>query len=125
VIAAAAFALLGLVLGTVALVAGGGDDEQNAGLRVERSTELPELRVFVAPGDNTTERAGGRRSVTVECVDPDGGVVASQSEPWPFTDTDQGTLDPHAHVQVDPAGLGDVERCRLRRTEPLLEGPVL
>jgi hypothetical protein len=108
----------------LAAVGSGGDDEEDGGLRVERSVELPELRVFVAPDDNTAERAGGRGSVTVECLGPEGGVLASVSSPWPFTDTDDGTLDPHAHVPVNPERLNDVESCRLRRTEPLLEGPV-
>jgi hypothetical protein len=112
-------------LGVVAVAGSGGDgEEEDAGLRVERSAGLPELIVYVEPGVNTPERTGGRRTVTVECVDPDGRVLASQDEAWPFTDTDQGTLDPHMHMAVNPARIDDVERCRVDATEPLLEGPV-
>ena len=102
----------------------GGDDEEDAALRVERSPDVPELLVFLAPDVNTPERSGGRRTVTVECLAAGGQVVASQDEDWPFTDTDQGTLDPHAHVTVDPARIGDVDRCRVRPAKPPLAGPV-
>jgi hypothetical protein len=60
----------------------------------------------------------------VECLDGDGGVVARKDEPWPFSDTDGNTLDPHAHVPVNPARINDVERCRVRPADPPLEGPV-
>lgn len=103
---------------------GGGDEVEDAGLRVERSPDLPELLVYVDPEVNTPERTSGGQSVTVVCVDPDGGVVARKDEAWPFTDTDQNTLDPHVHLPVNPARINDVERCRLKETEPLLEGPV-
>lgn len=109
----------------VAAVGSGGDDEEGGDLRVERSVDVPEVRVFVTPGDNTAGRAGGRTTVTVECLGAGGGVLATATAPWPFTDTDDGTLDPHAHVRVDPDRLNDVERCRVRQTEPPLEGPVL
>jgi hypothetical protein len=107
-----------------AIGSGGGDDEEDAGLRVERSPELPELLVFLSPEVNTPERTGGRRSVTVECLDTGGGVIKRQPEAWPFTDTDQNTLDPHTHVRVNPARINDVERCRVRPADPPLEGPV-
>jgi hypothetical protein len=103
---------------------GGSDDEEDTGLRVERSVQLPELIVFLTPDVNKPGRTGGRRSVTVECLGPGGGVVASQDAAFPFTDTDRNTLDPHVHVAVDPARLGEVERCRVRPAEPPLEGPV-
>jgi hypothetical protein len=109
----------------VAVAGGGGDDEHEpSGLRVERSTELPELIVYIEAGQNTPERSGGRTTVTVECVAADGRVVASRDEPWPFSDTDQGTLDPHTHMAVGPARIGEVESCRVKGTEPLLGGPV-
>jgi hypothetical protein len=103
---------------------GGGDDEEDAGLRVERSPDRPELLVYLSPDVNTPERTGGRRSVVVECLDTGGGVVSRQDEAWPFTDTDQNTLDPHAHVPVDPDRINDIERCRVRPADPPLEGPV-
>jgi hypothetical protein len=107
-----------------AVGSGGGDDADDSALRVERSTELPEMLVFLSPDANKAERANGRASVTVECLDGDGGVVARKDEPWPFTDTDQNTLDPHAHVPVNPARINEVERCRVRPANPPLEGPV-
>jgi hypothetical protein len=103
---------------------GGGDDEEEASLRVERSPDLPELLVYLDPDDNKAERAGGRRSVSVECLDEGGAVVARSDEPFPFTDTDDNTLDPHVHMPVNPARIGDVVRCRVRPANPPLEGPV-
>jgi hypothetical protein len=116
-----------LPLTIVAVVgSGGGDDEQEAGgLRVERSPEVAELRVFLDPEVNTPERTGGRESVLVECLDAAGGVVARSDEPFPFTDTDQRTLDPHVHMRVNPARINDVVRCRVRPADPPLEGPVV
>lgn len=106
------------------LGSGGGEDEDDSALRVERSPELPEMLVFLTPDANTPERAGGRATVVVECLDGGGGVVAREDERWPFTDTDGNTLDPHAHVPVNPARINDVERCRVRPADPPLEGPV-
>ena len=103
---------------------GGDDDEEEAGLRVERSPDLPELIVYLDPDVNKPERTGGRRTVVVECVDGSGGVLARRDETFPFTDTDQNTLDPHVHMPVNPARINDVVRCRVRPAEPPLEGPV-
>jgi hypothetical protein len=107
------------------LGSGGGDDEEEASLRVERSPDLPELIVFVDPDVNTPERAGGRATVNVECLDETGEVVARSDEPFPFTDTDRNTLDPHVHLKVNPARIADVVRCRVRPADPPLEGPVV
>jgi hypothetical protein len=111
---------------TIVAVAGsgGGEEEEEPGLRVERSLEVPELLLFLDPEVNTPRRTGGRRSVTLECVDTGGRVIARQDERWPFTDTDQNTLDPHAHVPVNPARIGDVALCRVKPARPPLEGPV-
>jgi hypothetical protein len=110
----------------VAIVGSGGGDEETeeTGLRVERSPGLPELLVYLTPEANKAERSGGRESVTVECLDAGGQVVSRQTEAWPFTDTDEQTVDPHAHVPVNPARINDVQRCRVRPTDPPLEGPV-
>jgi hypothetical protein len=114
-----------LPLGVVAaLGSGGGDGPEDESVRVERSTELPELVVYLTPDVNTPERAAGRRSVTVECLGPGGQVVARQVATWPFTDTDRNTLDPHVHVAVNPDRIDEVERCRVRPAQPALEGPV-
>jgi hypothetical protein len=116
-----------LPLTIVAVVgSGGGDDEEEAGsLRVERSSEVAELRVFLDPEVNKPERTGGRPSVLVECLYEAGGVIARSDEPFPFTDTDQNTLDPHVHMPVNPARINDVVRCRVRPADPPLEGPVV
>ena len=114
-----------LPLTIVAVVgSGGGDDEKETGLRVERSPDLPELLVFLDPDVNSPERTGGRRSVVVECLDTNSGVVARSDEAWPFTDTDQETVDPHVHMPMNPARINDVVRCRVRPADPPLEGPV-
>jgi hypothetical protein len=111
------------------LFVSGGDDESPGeaatGLRVERSVDLPELLVYVEQDVNTPARAGGRRTVTLRCDDSDGELVARQEEAWPFADTDQGTLAPHAHVPMDGPALDAVARCRLEGTEPQLDAPVL
>ena len=104
---------------------GGGDDEEESSLRVERSPDLPELRVFLDPDVNTPERTGGRPTVLVECLDEAGEVVTRADEPFPFTDTDNNTLDPHVHMPVNPARISDVVRCRVRPADPPLEGPVI
>jgi len=121
-----------LVVGVpvAALFASGGDDEPSQpeaaepGLRLELSTALPELIVYVEPSANEPERAGGARSVTLRCVDAGGRLVAAQDEAWPFADTDSGTLDPHAHVTVDAERMGEISGCTLVGTDPPLEGSV-
>jgi hypothetical protein len=112
-------------LGVVAAAGSGGDESEEGELRVERSTQLPEMLIYITDESaNVPERAGGRTTVTVECVDAEGRVVASQEDPWPMTQTDGNTLAPHAHVPVDQARIGDVKSCRLRGTKPLLEAKV-
>jgi hypothetical protein len=113
-----------LAVVAVAGSGGAGEEPKEDVLRVERSAELPELLLLVQPDANVPDTAGGRRTVTLECFDGAGVIVASQEEAWPFTDTDRRTLDPHAHLPVNPARIGEVERCRLKQTEPVLEAPV-
>jgi hypothetical protein len=104
---------------------GGGDTEDDEPeIRVERSPQVFEVVVFLEPDVNVLGRTGGRRSVTVECVNTGGAVIASEDEAWPFTDTDQNTLDPHVHVRVNPARIDDVSQCRIRQARPPLQGPV-
>jgi hypothetical protein len=116
---------LAVPLTIVAVAGSGGGDEEEAGLRVERSPAIPELIVYLDPDANTAKRAGGRPSVLLECLDEAGGVVARSDQPFPFTDTDEGTVDPHVHMRVNPARIGDVVRCRVRPADPPLEGPVV
>jgi hypothetical protein len=125
-VALAVLLALAVPLTIVAVAGSGGEgEEEEAGLRVERSPGVSELIVFLDPDVNTPERTGGRPSVLVECVDEAGEVVARSDEPFPFTDTDQGTLDPHVHMPVNPARINDVVRCRVRPADPRLEGPVV
>jgi hypothetical protein len=112
----------------LAVLLGGGDDDptpkpkppRTTGLRVERGTS--DLTIYVKPAVNVPARAGGRRQVLLRCVDSGGDTVQAQDEAWPFAETDQGAVDPHAHMVLDPLSITAVERCLLEGTEPLLEG---
>ena len=114
----------------VLAVSGCGDEDEGEepkpALRVERSLEFSEMLIYIDDASaNRSERAAGRAQVTIECVDSDGVVLASQEEPWPMTQTDGSTLAPHAHLPVNPARIGDVVSCRIKGTDPLLEGQAL
>ncbi len=114
----------------VLAVSGCGDEDEGEepkpALRVERSLEFSEMLIYIDDASaNRSERAAGRARVTIECVDSDGLVLASQEEPWPMTQTDGSTLAPHAHLPVNPARIGDVVSCRIKGTDPLLEGQAL
>jgi hypothetical protein len=126
VVAAVAIALV-VIVPLVLLFAGGGDGDDAAeeapdatALRIERAAN--QLIVYVEPADNVPERAGGARRVVLRCVDASDQLVIAQDEAWPFTDTDAGTLDAHAHVTLDPGTLDAVSSCHLLGTEPRLEG---
>jgi hypothetical protein len=115
----------------ILFASGGGDDEPEAkpkaaagDLRVERDAVGSALTIYVKPAANVPERAGGRRQVLLDCVDSDSDTVLAQDEAWPFAQTDNGQYLPHAHMTLDPLSITAVERCLLRGTEPLLEGPV-
>ena len=115
----------------ILFASGGGDEAQPAekgttatGLRVERGSSGSDLVVYVKPALNVPARAGGRRQVVLKCVDSGGELVIAQDAAWPFTDTDKGLFDPHAHMTLDPIGIAAVERCLLEGTEPLLEAAV-
>jgi hypothetical protein len=116
---------LAVPLAIVAIAgSGGGGEEAEPEMYVQRAPEVFEVRVFVEPDANVPDRARGRRSVTVECVDDSGAVIASRDKAWPFTDTDGNTLDPHAHIPINPARIDDVSLCRLKQARPSLEAPV-
>jgi hypothetical protein len=128
-VALAALLAVGVPLVIVALAGSGDEDrpERPAGLRVERTGgDLPEVIIYVEDRSlNEPATAGGATSVVVECVDAEGRIVWSRPERWPFTDTDGGTLDPHAHIGMDPAALERIARCRLTGTDPPLGGRLL
>ena len=93
----------------------GGGGSKLPSLRVEPSPGVPgEIVVYVEDVSlNTAAAAGEARSVTVECRNPEDEVVFSLSYPWPFTDTDNGTLDPHQHLTLNEATVDRVASCRL------------
>jgi hypothetical protein len=115
---------------SVALVAvaisSGGDEREPGGLRVERTLGAPEIVVYVEDLDaNRPDTADGAARITLECVDGEGRVVWSSREAWPFTETDEGTLDPHVHLRMPPARVERIARCRLDDTDPPLEGRLI
>lgn len=119
------------VLVAIALSAQGDDAgsrtgvSRPAGLRLEASVQdLPaELTIYLENREaNTPETTHGKRRVTVECVNGGQDVVFQTGQPWPFTGTDGGVTPPHVHIQMDPAVLDRIVRCRLKDTDPALEG---
>jgi hypothetical protein len=124
-VALAAVLAVSAALVAVAL-SSGGDDEQPGGLRVERTPDAAEVVVYVEDLDaNRAETADGAARITLECVDLDGQVVWSSREAWPFLETDEGTLDPHVHLTMEPAVIDRIDRCRLKDTDPPLEGRLI
>ncbi len=86
----------------LALASGGGeesDEPDTASIKVERAPGVPEIVVYVEdPELNVAETAGGRERVTVECLNTADAVIYGRGYAWPFTDTDDGLLDPHVHL---------------------------
>jgi hypothetical protein len=108
----------------VIAAAGGGSGEDDAGLRVERAKGTPEIVVYLEdPELNEPGTNRDRPRVGVECLDAEGTVVFRGRERWPFSDTDGGRVDPHVHVFVPPDRLNAIASCRLKGTDPPLEGP--
>jgi hypothetical protein len=123
---AAAAVLVVAAAGLIAIaLAAGGDSEGPPGLRVELSPDAPDdLLVYVPRASNVPGTAGGRRTVRLECLDRRDRVVAKSRQAWPFTDTDDGTVDPHVHQFVPADRARRIERCRLAGTEGPLEGRI-
>ena len=112
------------VLVAVALATRGGEEAD--ALRVERAPTGAEVVVYLEDREaNVPDAAAGATSVMLECLDRAGAVLMRAAQAWPLTDTDGGTLDPHAHMPLDPDRLARVDRCRLKGTDPVLEGGVL
>jgi hypothetical protein len=123
-IALAVLLAISVPLIVIAAAGGGSDGGARDGIRVEPSNRgLPEIVIYLEDPDvNTPETADGGKRVTVECTNRAGAVVFTGRERWPFRDTDGGVFDPHVHVAVEPSLLGTIARCKLKGTDPLLEG---
>jgi hypothetical protein len=123
-IALAVLLAISVPLIVIAAAGGGSADSGPDGIRIEPSTRgLPEIVIYLEDPDvNKPATADGAKRVTVECTDRSGDVVFTGRERWPFRDTDGGVFDPHVHVFVDPRLLGSIARCKLKGTDPLLEG---
>jgi hypothetical protein len=130
-VALAVLLTVSIPLVIVALAGGDGRDDgasprSPAGLHVERTGGVSELTMYLEDSSlNEPATAGGAPTVVVECVDAEEQVVSSRPEAWPFADTDQGTLDPHVHIGMSPELLDRIARCRLKGTDPPLEGRLL
>ena len=123
-IALAVLFAISVPLIVIAAAGGGSDDAGADGIRVEPSNRgLPEVVIYLEDPDvNRPATTDGAKRVTVECTDQAGAFVFTSTERWPFSDTDGGVFDPHVHVPVDPSLLGSIDRCRLKGTDPELEG---
>jgi hypothetical protein len=123
-VALAVLLAISVPLIVIAAAGGGSDDDGGDGIRVEPSNRgLPEVVVYLEDPDvNTLATTDGGKRVAIECTDRAGAVIFTGTERWPFSDTDGGVFDPHVHMAVDPAVLGSVNRCKLKGTDPELEG---
>ena len=119
---------LAVPLVVVAILTSGEDSAPAGGLRVERDAVQGtggSLTVYLEePAVNVPATAGGKNTVQLECLDADDAVVRRSTHPWPFGDTDDGTLDPHVHERLPQAQAGRVASCRLAGTDGPLEGRV-
>jgi|SRR5215207_2147782 len=108
----------------VIAAAGGGSDDSGDGIRIEPSNRgLPEVVIYLEDPDvNTPGTTDGAKLVVIECTDRAGAVVFTATKRWPFRDIDGGVFDPHVHVAVPAAILGSIDRCKLKGTDPQLEG---
>ena len=75
----------------------------------------PLLTVTIAKELNVRRTAKNGRTVTLECLDADGNVVAQTEQPFPFT-ADEPGYGPHAHQLVPGDKIKFVRRCRLLGT---------
>jgi hypothetical protein len=122
-VALAVLLAISVPLVVIAVAGSGSDDSERSGLRVEQAKGVPQLVIYLEdPADNEPGTNGGRAEVPVECADSEGVVVFESRERWPFSDTDGGKFDPHVHVTVRPEELATIARCRLKGTDPPLEG---
>ncbi|MGH2763533.1 MAG: hypothetical protein ACRDLD_13305 [Thermoleophilaceae bacterium] len=116
------FGALALVLGAVALIGGGGESAEAAKMRVELQPLSPDQVDVIAYVEGSAAADGP--TVGLECVDASGEVVVSARKRWPFRDTDNGALPPHAHEVVPADEASGIVRCRLPGTDGPLEARV-
>jgi hypothetical protein len=123
-VALAVLLAISVPLIVIAAAGGGSDDGGSEGIRIEPSNRgLPEVVIYLEDPDvNRPATTDGAKRVAIECTDQSGAVVFTGTERWPFRDTDGGAFEPHVHMPVDPAILGRVNRCKLKGTDPELEG---
>jgi hypothetical protein len=124
-VALAVLLAVSIPLLVIAAAGGGSDKSAGTGLRIEPSAQgQPFLVIYLEDADvNEPATNHGKRVVAIECLDDSGEVVYSGQKPWPFSDTDGGIYNPHVHMVVRPAATIDqIVRCRLRGTDPPLEG---
>ena len=127
-LALAVLLALAVPLVVVAVVTSGGGGAPEGGLRIERGAAqeaVGSLTIYVEdPARNVRDTANGKANVRLECLDANDKVVRSSTHPWPFSDTDDGTLDPHVHERLPQAQAEDIAGCRLAGTDGPLEGRV-
>lgn len=120
VVALAVLLVVSVPLVVIAASSTGGDDATSSALRAERAP--PGLVLYMEDADvNRPATLGGDRAAMIECLDSGGSAVWRAAQPWPFTDTDGGRLDPHVHLAIDPAHLARIVRCRIAGADPALE----
>ena len=118
-----------LVVGCGGSSGEGEDGNPGAALQVQTAIaptgEGTELIVEVSDPDlNVPDRAGNRKTVTLECLDDARAVVVKGRHPWPFTDTDGGLVAAHVHQPVPATKVAQLKRCRLAGTTGPLSGRV-
>ena len=125
--------LTGLLAAALGLAGCGSSSSEEgpsrAALRIETALaptgEGTELIVSIdEPEANRPKTAGNRKAVALECLDQAGAVLVRARHPWPFTDTDDGLVDPHVHQPVPSRRLTTLKRCRLDGTDGPLSGRV-
>jgi hypothetical protein len=124
-VALAVLLAVSIPLVVIAAAGGGSGKSAGTGLRIEPSAQgFPFLVIYLEDADvNEPATNHGKRLVAIECLDDADEVVYSADKPWPFRDTDGGTYNPHVHMVVRPsAAIQQIVRCRLRGTDPPLEG---
>jgi hypothetical protein len=124
-VALAVLLAVSVPLVVIAAAGGGSGESAGAGLRIEPSPQgLPILVIYLEDADvNQPDTNHRDRTVAIECLDESDEVVFTGEKGWPFRDTDGGLYNPHVHMVVRPAAAIDqIVRCRLRGTDPPLEG---